>query len=75
MKNEKLKNDVSKHVAQLIKEARKAKGWTKYRLAAETNLPCGHMHRIETGRYAIRIDVLQRVCAALKLEIKFPLAI
>ena len=75
MKTNKLKTDVSTYVAQTIREARKAKGWTKYRLAEESGITCGHLHRIETGRMAIRTDVLQKICTALDLTITFPLPV
>lgn len=75
MTTKKLKTDVSMYVAQMIREARKAKGWTKYRLAEESGITCGHLHRIETGRMAIRTDVLQKICTALDLTITFPLPV
>lgn len=75
METNKLKTDVSTYVASAIREARKAKGWTKYRLAEESGVTCGHLHWIETGRMAIRTDVLQKICTALDLVITFPLPV
>lgn len=75
MKTKELKTDVSKYVASAIRKARKAKGWTKYRLAEESGVTCGHLHRIEAGRMAIRTDGLQKICTALDLTITFPLPV
>ena len=75
MTTKKLKTDVSMYVARTIREARKSKGWTKYRLAVESGITTGHLHRIEAGQMAIRTDGLQKICTALDLTITFPLPV
>lgn len=72
MENEELKVLVMDEIATEIKKARESKGWTLYKLAQETKVAAGHLSRIERGMTAVRVDVLQRICIALKLEISFP---
>lgn len=75
MKNDIIKKNVSQQIARIIKEARKAKGWTKYKLSEESGVTCGHLHRIEAGRLAVRTDVLQKICGALNISVQFPLPV
>lgn len=75
MKDEETKIIVADEIAKRIREAREARGWTAYKLAEETGINSGHIARIEQGFMAVRTDILQRICCALKLEIKFPLPI
>lgn len=61
-------------VARMIYRARTEKRWSVYRLATKAGLDAALIYRIEEGMSTPRIDTLQRICAALELEIKFPLS-
>lgn len=73
--NEETKLLASGEIARRIQNERLLRGWTIYKLAYKSGVSAGHLQRLESGMYAPRIDVLQRVCVALKMEIKFPLPI
>lgn len=60
-------------VARMIYRARIEKHWSAYKLASKSGLDTALIYRIEEGMNAPRIDTLQKICAALELEITFPL--
>lgn len=66
---------ISDELARRIRDAREAQGLTQYKLAKKSGVAAPHIWRIEQGFLSIRADILQRICVALKLEIKFPLPI
>lgn len=72
MKNGELKKSVSKTVAQIIKDARTDRGLSRYALAQMAGIDAGHLKRIEDGDLAIRVDALQKLCAAMRINITFP---
>lgn len=72
MKDDKLKLIVSDEIARRIRTEREKWGYSRYALAQKAGIDAGHLQRIEEGRFAIRIDVLQKICVALRLEITFP---
>lgn len=51
-----------------LRELREAAGLTQSRLAEKAGLDQGHVSRIESGRASIGLDVLDRLCRALKCE-------
>lgn len=57
-----------------IEEARRAKGWTIYELAKRTGLGETHLKKLEQGVYSCRVDILEKVCKALEIEVVIPLA-
>lgn len=63
------------YIARQMKEKRKEKGWTLYRLEKESGVTSGHLAKIEKGYLTPRADILHRICEALKMEIAFPLPI
>lgn len=73
MEKDELKFQVGGAIADEIKTAREKRGWTIYRLAQKSGVHAAHISRIEEGMLAPRTDTLQKICAALKLEITFPL--
>lgn len=75
MKDDETKLLVSDEVARRIREAREMRGWSQYKLAEKSGVSAPHIYRIEQGFLAVRVDVLQRLCVALKLEMQFPLPI
>lgn len=75
MDKDELKWQTAGAVAELIRKGRESMGWTIYRLAEKSGIPAGNLCRIESGLVCPRIDTMQRICIALKLEIQLPLAI
>lgn len=51
-----------------LREKREAAGLTQLQLAEKAGLDQGHVSRIEAGRASIGLDVLDRLCRALKCE-------
>lgn len=75
MEKDELKFLVGGVIADEIKREREKRGWTLYKLAEKSGIPAGNLHRIENGLSCPRIDTVQRICRALKMEISFPLKI
>ena len=73
MTKEENKEQTAAAVAKMIRNARKASGWTLYRLSKETGITEGHLSKIESGEIALRVDMLQRITKALRVCIAFPL--
>lgn len=65
--------DLRKKLGLLIRQAREAKGWTHYEVSKRTQIGVTHLVKIEDGVYSIRIDILQKICEALDLKVRFPL--
>ena len=57
-------------IAEKITAARSAKKWTRYRLAKESGLEIGHISGIEDGKFAPRVDTLEKICKALGIVIE-----
>lgn len=53
-----------------IKELRLSQGLTQQQLADLSGLSKPNISNIEAGKYSVGIDVLYRVCEALKVSIK-----
>lgn len=51
-----------------IREARKARGWTLERLAAQTGLQRANISRIECGKTNMTVWTLVSICEALDTE-------
>lgn len=73
MTKEENKAQTTAAVARRIQNARKAKGWTLYRLSKETGITEGHLSKIEAGKIVPRVDILQRITKALDAFIAFPM--
>lgn len=67
------KDETAARVAAMIRAARERNGWTLYQVAQNTGLTIGHLSRIEKGKMAIRIDILNRLALALNFKVEFPL--
>lgn len=74
MKDDEIKIFTAGKLARMIKAEREKRGWTIYRLAQKSDVHAAHIARIEEGMLAPRTDTLQKICAALKFEITFPLS-
>lgn len=73
MTKEENKTQTAAAVANMIRNARKASGFTLYRLSKETGITEGHLSKIESGEIAPRVDMLQRITQALDVRVSFPL--
>ena len=67
------KDETAAKVAAMIKGSRERNGWTLYKLSKNTGLTIGHLSRIEKGKTAIRIDILNRLALALNFTVSFPI--
>jgi transcriptional regulator with XRE-family HTH domain len=52
-----------------ITALRKMKGWTITELAERSGVGRGHVSRIEAGKYAVSLDILQAIAEALGMTI------
>ena len=73
MTKEENKARTTAEVAEMIRNAREALGWTLYRLSKETGITEGHLSKIEAGKIVPRVDMLQRITKALHVYVAFPL--
>ena len=73
MTKEENRKQTTAAVAEMIRNARKATGWTLYRLSKETGITEGHLSKIESGEIAPRVDMMQRITQALDVRVSFPL--
>lgn len=73
MKDEQTRILTADAVGRRIRKEREARGWSQYKLAEVTGIAAGHLNRIEHGLLSVRVDVLQRICCALQMELTFPI--
>lgn len=64
---------VREQIGKTIKTARKAKGMTQAELAEKASITLNHVKDIEDCVFAERVDLLNRICKALEIEITLPL--
>ena len=64
---------VREEIGKTIRTARKAKGWTQAELAEKASVTLTHIKDVEQFTFAERVDILNRLCKALEIEITFPL--
>lgn len=57
-------------IGNRVAEIRKQKGLTQSELSEITGLQQVNISKIETGKYNVSIDILNKVCKALEVEIK-----
>ena len=62
---------MGQHFVDVIKKARHEKGWTQYRLAKECGLSREMIAKLELERHSPMISTVERICAALEIEIVF----
>ena len=65
--------NVREQVGKTIREARKDKGLTQAELAEKASITMTHVKDIEECSFAVRVDILNRLCKALEIEITLPL--
>ena len=64
---------VREHVGKTIRDARKAKGMTQVQLAEKASITLTHVKDIEECAFAVRVDILNRICKALEIHITLPI--
>ena len=57
------------NISNMIKQARKAKGWSQRELGLRAGLPQSHISIIEAGRTDPRYSSLRILCQLLNLEL------
>ena len=63
--------DKRKAMGESIRELRIAQGWTQEQLAEIAGITAANVRRIEAGKYAVSIDVLNKIAIALNAELRF----
>ena len=51
-----------------IQELRRAKGWSQEALAHAAGIDRGYMGKIENGKYAASLDIIEKVSGALEVD-------
>ena len=65
--------NVREQVGKTIRNARKAKGMTQAELAEKASITMTHVKDIEECAFAVRVDILNRICKALDIHITLPI--
>ena len=60
-------------IGRMIEQARKERGWSYYELAKRTGMGVTHLKSIEQGAYSCRVDIFNKICEALGIEVIFPI--
>ena len=61
---------IEREIGAQLQERRTALGITRYRLSKDTGIHYGYIQALEEGKRSMSIDMLNRLCEALGLEIK-----
>lgn len=64
---------VREEIGKIIRNARKAKNMTQAALAEQAGLSLQHIVNVERNAFAPRVDILNRLCKVLEIEITLPL--
>jgi len=56
-------------LAKILRQAVKADGRTRYRIAKDAGLPYSAVHRLESGQRAVSLDYAGRLMAVLGLTV------
>lgn len=63
-------NEKRKAMGESIRELRIAQGWTQEQLAEIAGITSSNLGRIEAGRYAVSLDILNKIAMALGAELR-----
>lgn len=63
-------SDICVRVGRRIRELRQAKGWSQQLLADHAELERAHLSRLEEGKREAGLRVLERIAAALDVEVE-----
>lgn len=61
--------NIRQKIGKQVHALRMRKGWSEEELAEKSGLRAGNIYSIEAGRYAVNVDVLQRLAEALDAEL------
>jgi transcriptional regulator with XRE-family HTH domain len=61
--------DVKSFVGQNIRNERKKTGWSQEKLAVRADINSQYLSRLELGQENVKIETLQKIARALKIEI------
>lgn len=59
-----------KVMGEMIRAMRVAQGWTQEQLAEIAGIKAANVRSIEAGRYAVNLDVLNKIAEALSAELQ-----
>ena len=70
MKKDKIIYDKRKTMGESIRMMRTCQGWTQKQLADIAGITVANVRSIEAGKYAVNIDVLNKIAGALNAELR-----
>lgn len=69
MERDQIIYDKRKSMGENIRELRTAQGWEQEQLAQIAGITAANVRSVEAGRYAVNIDVLNKIAGALGAEL------
>lgn len=70
MEKDKIIYDERKAMGESIRAMRTAQGWTQEQLAYIAGITTANVRSIESGKYSVNIDVLNKIAVALGAELR-----
>ena len=70
MEKEKIIYDKRKAMGKSIRKMRTCQGWTQEQFADIAGITAANVRSIEAGKYAVNIDVLNKIAVALGAELR-----
>ena len=70
MGNDSRLKDMRKDMGVIIHNMRTCHGWTQEQLADIAGITAANVRSIEAGKYAVNIDVLNKIAVALGAELR-----
>lgn len=70
MEKDKIVYDNRKAMGESICVMRTAQGWTQEQLAQIAGITVANVRSVEAGKYAVNIDVLNKIAEALNAELR-----
>lgn len=70
MEKDQIIYDKRKAIGENIRKLRTAQGWEQEQLAQIAGITTANVRSVEAGKYAVNIDVLNKIAGALGAELK-----
>lgn len=70
MEKDQIIYDKRKAIGESIRTMRTAKGWEQDQLAQIAGITTANIRSVEAGKYAVNIDVLNKIAGALGAELR-----
>ena len=70
MEKDQIIYDKRKAMGESIRAMRAAQGWGQEQLAQIAGITAANVRSIEAGKYAVNIDVLNKIAGALNVELR-----